>query len=381
MVYAVGTSAMPVPYTNVCRAPLPSSFQLTVITVCRNVLDELKATVESVLRQKAKGGITIEHVVVDGASTDGTPEWLAEQLAAGRIERYVSEPDRGIYDAMNKGINLARGEVLAFLNAGDWFLDVGLAPCVLPICNGAVESVAACTDFVPQPGQIEYGKPQYRQLYFRTPCCHQAFFASRAAYCRLGGYDAGHFICSADADFMYRLHRESGEPRIVMDAVVHFSPGGISNSRGDRFSNEQVELWWRNRDRIEQRCTDEKAYQMAFEAQVAYMCMSMDGWQLRHNLDIAEPLERLKELCRMCAAHAHSLFARCSLRFLAAAYLPHIKCRKRATRAMRVLARFSMHACYIPAGNEYKREVWNPNTPITALPGLRQLCRLFHHAG
>lgn len=89
-----------------------------------------------------KGSTTGDESIHAGAH-GGTPEWLAEQLAAGNIERYVSEPDRGIYDAMNKGINLARGEVLAWLNAGDWYEETqDVAECVLPICRGEAQSVA-----------------------------------------------------------------------------------------------------------------------------------------------------------------------------------------------------------------------------------------------
>ncbi len=367
---------MQAPCTEVCRAPLPPAFQLTVITVCRNVLDELMTTVESVLRQKAKDSISIEHVVVDGASTDGTPEWLAQQLAAGRIECYVSEPDCGIYDAMNKGINLARGEVLAFLNAGDWYLDADLAPCVLPICKGDIESVAASTDFAPLPGQIKYGQPQYRQLYFRTPCCHQAFFASRAAYCRLKGYDAENFICYADADFMYRLYREQGEPLLVMEPIVHFSPGGLSNSRGDLFSPELVELWWRNRNEIAALCRKEAEYRRAFEALLTHMCKSLHDWQVRHDRNIPEPLSKLRELCLMFSQEAHSFFAKASLWAFGCIYLPHLTRCRRASSLMFKMAAFLTHACFIPEDNPYKCEVWNPNTPITALPGLRQLCRV-----
>ena len=185
---------MPVPFTNVCKTLLHPSFQLTVVTVCRNALADLKPTLESVLRQKAKGSISIEHVVVDGASTDGTPEWLTEQFAAGNIEQYVSEPDRGIYDAMNKGINLARGQVLAFLNAGDTYTDEDLAACVLPICRGETYGVAACVCCSQAPTE-SFCKPRYEQLLFYTPCCHQTYFASAKAYREIAGYDSQRLLC------------------------------------------------------------------------------------------------------------------------------------------------------------------------------------------
>ncbi len=362
-----------IPYSQVLEDAAAPRYQLTVVTVCRNVLEELKPTVESVQRQKAKGNISIEHLIVDGASTDGTAEWLAEQLAAGNIEHYVSEPDRGIYDAMNKGINLARGQVLAFLNAGDWYLDADLAPCVLPICRGEAESAAACTDFVPKPGQIWYGKPQYRQVYFRTPCCHQAFFASSAAYRRLGGYDASHFTCYADADFMYRVYRDWGAPLLHMEPVVHFSDGGLSNSSGDLFTPEQVELWWRNRDMIATRCMEERAYRRAFESLLAYTAKNLHDWQQRHRRMIPEPLGKLRDLCLQFSGEAHSMFAKTSLLFYGRLYLPHLTRRSRASSLMNRLARFLSHSCYVPENNPYRCELYAPTEPIWRHPLLRRV--------
>ena len=89
---------------------------VTVITVCRNAIDPLRKTMESVGGQTYEN---LEYLVDDGASTDGTPEMLAGY--AGRLARYVSEPDGGIYDAMNKGAAMATGEWLIFMNAGDVF--------------------------------------------------------------------------------------------------------------------------------------------------------------------------------------------------------------------------------------------------------------------
>lgn len=88
--------------------------KVSVITVCRNAGAEIDATLRSVLMQDHAD---IEHIVIDGASTDDT---------LARVKRYaeciahlVSEPDEGVYDAMNKGLRLATGEVIAFVNAGD----------------------------------------------------------------------------------------------------------------------------------------------------------------------------------------------------------------------------------------------------------------------
>lgn len=91
---------------------------VTVVTICKNAHEVIAETVGSVLGQRYE---RLEYIVVDGGSADGTLE-LVRQFS-GRIQQLVSEPDRGIYDAMNKGARLARGEWVCFMNAGDRFCD------------------------------------------------------------------------------------------------------------------------------------------------------------------------------------------------------------------------------------------------------------------
>ncbi|MDV7390150.1 glycosyltransferase, partial [Arthrospira platensis SPKY1] len=87
--------------------------KISIITVTLNRCDTLRDALESVLGQT----IPVEYIIVDGGSTDGTLELLATY--GGRIARVISEPDQGIYDAMNKGIRAATGDIIGMLNADD----------------------------------------------------------------------------------------------------------------------------------------------------------------------------------------------------------------------------------------------------------------------
>jgi putative colanic acid biosynthesis glycosyltransferase len=110
---------------------------LSVISVTWNNLDGVRATWESLKGQPATD--SFEWIVVDGASTDGTPEELeriAEQPGAVRF-RHLSEPDEGLYHAMNKGIGLARGRYALFLNAGDAFDGPDTVAQLLPLLRAA----------------------------------------------------------------------------------------------------------------------------------------------------------------------------------------------------------------------------------------------------
>jgi len=110
---------------------------VTVVTVVQNAVSVLEATIRSVLGQSYA---QLEYVVVDGASTDGTVEILRGY--SDRIDAWVSEPDRGIADALNKGSRLATGDLLLFMSAGDSFVDdrsladaVALIPAALDFRN------------------------------------------------------------------------------------------------------------------------------------------------------------------------------------------------------------------------------------------------------
>ncbi|ROT05017.1 glycosyltransferase, partial [Muribaculaceae bacterium Isolate-104 (HZI)] len=92
--------------------------KISVVTVCYNAADSIEQTMLSVLNQSYP---YIEYIVIDGGSTDGTVDIIKKY--ADRLAYWVSEPDKGIYDAMNKGIAAATGSYINFMNSGDSFYD------------------------------------------------------------------------------------------------------------------------------------------------------------------------------------------------------------------------------------------------------------------
>lgn len=92
--------------------------KISIITVCRNAELTLQDALESIARQKLPGGVELEHVVVDGASSDSSPEIIRRHALVHPV-KYISEPDKGLYDAMNKGIAMCTGDVVGILNADD----------------------------------------------------------------------------------------------------------------------------------------------------------------------------------------------------------------------------------------------------------------------
>jgi glycosyltransferase involved in cell wall biosynthesis len=104
--------------------------RLGIVTICRNALDPLRLTVENVRAQRTPD---VEHLIVDGASTDGTRQYLNDLQGV----RWISESDRGISDAMNKGARLVRGEWIAHLHAGDTYTPGAVARRTRATCCAA----------------------------------------------------------------------------------------------------------------------------------------------------------------------------------------------------------------------------------------------------
>ncbi|MDV7391601.1 glycosyltransferase, partial [Arthrospira platensis SPKY1] len=107
---------------------------VSIITVVYNACDLLQGTMASVFEQSWPH---IEYIVVDGGSTDGTTELIRAQ--AGRISRWVSEPDKGLYDAMNKGLRMATGDFVWFLNAGDRLFTPDTVERVMEKCTAQTD--------------------------------------------------------------------------------------------------------------------------------------------------------------------------------------------------------------------------------------------------
>lgn len=218
---------------------------LTVVTVCRNANDKLAVTINSVLRQKAKGSISIEHIVIDGASTDGSLSYLRHEKDNGHIEILISEPDKGIYYAMNKGLWLAHGKVITYLNAGDWYTDNDLACCIKPIIKQEAISVAAIARFVePQTGNVIGRRiPDYNNVYLFNNCVEQAYFIDTRYLKGLGGHDTN-YKCHADTELFFKVYKETGLPHIVHEEVVNYELGGFSKDALIKYVNEMVEYKW-----------------------------------------------------------------------------------------------------------------------------------------
>lgn len=183
--------------------------KLSIITINYNNLVGLRKTVESVLAQTYRN---FEYIIIDGASTDGSREYLnAVQTdysqADNRLAKLhvVSEPDTGIYNAMNKGIRLAYGEYCLFLNSGDFLIEVNVLQRVFEQLVEADILCARCN--VSDNGHVVWtsNPPQnvtFGTLYF-VGLAHQSTFIKRTLFESCGLYDET-YRYNADTEFWYR---------------------------------------------------------------------------------------------------------------------------------------------------------------------------------
>ena len=201
----------------------------SIITITYNNLAGLRKTAEFVAAQTYRD---MEWVVVDGASTDGTREWLDNAQCTMRNLQILSEPDRGVYDAQNKGIGLAKGDFCFFLNAGDAFCGADVVARMMADCEEA-DIVYGNELVVDAEGRVvEHCKgvddPGFVDLY--NSCMkHQATFIRRTLFDKYGKYDSTMRIC-ADFDWFFRVIAFHDEVRLLYKDVdvAYFENTGLS---------------------------------------------------------------------------------------------------------------------------------------------------------
>ena len=201
---------------------------VSIITVCYNSEKTIRQTMDSVLKQTYSN---IEYIVVDGASTDGTLAIIREyEQRFGARMRYISEPDNGIYDAMNKGIGMAEGEIIGIINSDDYYeLDAvekvvsayGKEDCA--VLYGEMR-----TWMDDKEESVWIGSPEFIE---KRMIGHPACFVTKRAYDKFGVFDTRY--CSvADYDLMLR-YKKCKEIRFIpiYEVLANFRSGGMCSTQ------------------------------------------------------------------------------------------------------------------------------------------------------
>ena len=204
--------------------------KISIITVCYNSEKTIRDTIESVVNQKYSN---IEYIIVDGNSSDQTMSIVNEY--ADYISKVVSEPDSGIYDAMNKGIRMATGDVVGILNSDDFFTSTN---SVQHIVNGfsdeKVDAVYGDLIYVEQTNTkkitrfYSVSKLSTIRIKMGLMIPHPTFYVKRHLFQQFGFYKTDYRV-SADFELMARFHLQGMRLSKVNHVIVSMREGGISS--------------------------------------------------------------------------------------------------------------------------------------------------------
>ena len=218
--------------------------KVSLITVCFNSEKTIRCTIESVLSQKYQD---IEYIIVDGASSDGTMDIVAEY--GDRIARVISEPDKGIYDAMNKGVQAATGAIVGILNSDDYYQNgLVVSDVVEAFSQTEIDMVFGDVVFVAS-GNLDVVRRHYSAGHFRPwklrfgwmpP--HPGTFVKRSLYTKSGLYRTD-FKIAADFEIFVRwlvVHRASY--KWIDKVFVRMRTGGASTGgiRSSVLLNQEI---------------------------------------------------------------------------------------------------------------------------------------------
>ncbi|NLF82735.1 MAG: glycosyltransferase [Candidatus Gastranaerophilales bacterium] len=217
--------------------------KISIITVCKNAEKTIENTILSVLNQTYKN---IELIIIDGVSTDGTLDIINKYK--DKISYFISEPDTGVYNAMNKGIKAATGNILYFLNANDSLYDNYVLENVvtyfqkdknLDVLYGNIQYV--------DKNQVDVGIFKYNDFcqkltFIDRNICHQAIFYNSRTFKKYGLYDETYRVY-ADYEYNVRLFvKHKIKTKYIDMFIARFEAGGLSYSYNKEILKEEFQL-------------------------------------------------------------------------------------------------------------------------------------------
>ncbi|MBW4668523.1 MAG: glycosyltransferase [Cyanomargarita calcarea GSE-NOS-MK-12-04C] len=214
--------------------------KISIITPVYNSAKTLETTIQSIINQKTTS--QLEYIIVDGGSNDGGLEIIQRYL--DHIDIFISETDKGVYDAMNKGIARATGDIIGIINADDWYNDKALE---------AVETIFTQEPDVSivyspihnyfdgkylntfTPGKLE-------NLVFKFTLNHPSCFVRKSVYDQIGVFDLTYSM-AADYDFIFRAYKSGVSFRYLDTPLVSYSLNGMTGKPSSKF--KQIHESWR----------------------------------------------------------------------------------------------------------------------------------------
>lgn len=210
---------------------------ISIITVVFNGEKYLEETIQSVINQTYDN---VEYIIIDGGSTDGTLDIIKKYEE--RIDYWVSEGDKGIYDAMNKGIQLARGDVVALLNADDYYLDNNVLTNIANEFINGEKFVVTNTKILSGNSYGDFLIKKESKLHIQLPFMHPSSFISKEIYKKFGLYSLNYRVAS-DCDFLLRILSSQVKYKVLDIFSVVMRTGGESDFNYNLGRKEYKEVY------------------------------------------------------------------------------------------------------------------------------------------
>jgi len=213
----------------------------SIVTPCFNALPYLKLCCASVADQQ---GVTLEHIVVDGGSTDGTVDWLKGQSGL----RWISEPDQGMYNAINKGLRMAQGRLVAHLNSDEQYLPGALAAVARRFREDAPEILFGDTIVIGPQGDYLCSRRVLTPLYYHTLTCHLSTFTAATFFSKdiLEKYNAyfdESWRCWGDAIWIVNVLRHRAKMARLGQYTSTFMDRGNDNLALSALAREETQRY------------------------------------------------------------------------------------------------------------------------------------------
>ncbi|MEH2957649.1 glycosyltransferase family 2 protein [Candidatus Merdisoma sp. JLR.KK006] len=215
--------------------------KFSIITVCFNSEAVIRKTIESVLEQDYMGDV--EYLIIDGASKDRTVEIAKGYMGKFKSKGYeyiiLSEPDKGIYDAMNKGIGKSTGDIVGIINSGDWYEPIALSTVAETYKATPFDMFYADINLIKRDGNIIVKHSRPDKIVTSRHWNHPTSFVTQKAYDELGL-----FRCVGihdDFEFLLRV-KKVGKSIVIKNVVLaNFTTGGTSNSKSFKKSLKRIQ--------------------------------------------------------------------------------------------------------------------------------------------
>lgn len=210
--------------------------RISIITVVRNGEKTIEQAIQSIQRQQYSN---LEYIIVDGNSTDGTSSIIKKY--GNLVSAYICEADNGIYDAMNKGIKAATGDVVAFLNCDDWYENNTFELVNKYFCKDSMDILIGRVNLIQNERILKVAPNNATDITITMPCCHQAVFARRRVFEGIGSFDLKYKIC-ADYDWLLRAVYAGINLGYVDDIFANYRLDGYSGKQDAEMYRELEEI-------------------------------------------------------------------------------------------------------------------------------------------